>query len=142
MKRRSFIGSAIGAALLSPAAQAAGLKPLGAPQAFDGAWLKERARALAAGAWQAPAAQVPDSVAALGFDEYQAIRFRDDHALWGDDPALLFHVKLFHLGMYFKRPVQIYEVASGQAQELAYDPALFDYGNSHLDADMLPQDRG
>jgi len=147
MKRRSFLGAAcaggaLGVGLLSPAAQAAGLKALGTPQSFDAAWLRERARALAAGTWQAPAAQVPDSVAALGFDEYQAIRFRDDHALWGDDPALLFHIKLFHLGMYFKRPVQIYEVAGGQAQELAYDPELFDYGNSHLEAGMLPQDLG
>jgi len=128
-------------ALLSPAARAAGLKALGAPRPFDHAQLKGRARALAAGPYRAPRTELPAGLARLDWDQYQAIRFRDDHALWAGD-KLRFQVKLFHLGLFFKRPVQIFEVDAGQAQELAYDPAMFDYGSSGLDGRSQPADLG
>ena len=80
-------------------------------------------------------------MARLDWDQYQAIRFRNDHALWADD-KLRFQVKLFHLGLFFKRPVHIFEVQGGQAQELAYDPAMFDYGKSGLDGSQQPPDLG
>ena len=146
MKRRRFLGAAcagtaVGAGLPAPAAWAAGLKPYGSPQPFDFDSLKTRARALSAQPWAASTADVPAAVAALGYDAYQTIRFKDEHALWAED-GLPFQVKLFHLGMYFKRRVQIYEVVAGQAQELAYDPAMFDYGQSTLDGAALPPDLG
>ena len=146
MKRRRFLGAAcagtaLGTGLPGPAAWAAALKPLGTARPFDAAWLQARARALATRPWTAPVAEVPPAVAGLGYDAYQAIRFRDDHALWAD-VGLPFQVKLFHLGMFFKRRVHIHEVVGGQAQELAYDPAMFDYGQSALDGDALPPDLG
>ena len=139
MQRRSLLGAAATLAfcptalLLSPAAHAAGLAPLGTPQRFDLAWLKGQARTLAAGAYRPPQNRVPASVAALDWDQYQSIRFKPEHALWAD-AKLRFRVELFHLGLYFKRPVRMFEVADGQAQELAYDPAMFDYGASGLAA--------
>ena len=147
MQRRRALGA--GAALfgsawtaaLSPAALAAGLKPLGSPRPFDYAQLKGRARELAAAAYRAPRTRLPAELAALDWDQYQAIRFRNDHALWADD-RLRFQVKLFHLGLFFKRPVHMFEVHGGQAQELAYDPAMFDYGKSGLDGSALPADLG
>lgn len=147
MDRRRALGTAatlLGSAwagLLSPAARAAGLKPLGAPRAFDYAQLKGRARALAAAPYRAPRAELPTDLAKLDWDQYQAIRFRDDHALWADH-TLRFQIKLFHLGLFFKRPVHIFEVQGGQAQELAYDPAMFDYGKSGLDGRRQPADLG
>jgi len=147
MDRRRALGTGaalLGAAwagLLSPAARAAGLKPLGAPRAFDYAQLKGRARALAAVPHRAPPTELPADLARLDWDQYQAIRFRNDHALWGDD-KLRFQIKLFHLGLFFKRPVHIFEVQGGQAQELAYDPAMFDYGKSGLDGSRQPADLG
>ena len=129
------------AGLLSPAARAAGLKALGTPRPFDYAQLKGRARTLAAAPYRAPSAELPADVARLDWDQYQAIRFRDDHALWADD-KLRFQVKLFHLGLFFKRPVHVFEVQGGQAQELAYDPAMFDYGKSGLDGSRQPTDLG
>ena len=150
MQRRRFLASAGACAIapvgtvLSPAAQAAGMRTLGSAQAFDYAQLKGRARALAATPWQAPAA-TPAALAALNYDQYQAIQFRGDHALWADE-ALRFQVKFFHLGMFFKRPVRMFEVQGGQAQkmaqELAYDPAMFDFGQSGLAASALPPDLG
>jgi periplasmic glucans biosynthesis protein len=147
MQRRTLLGTAAAAAalgpvaLLSPSAQAAGLKPLGKPQRFDLAWLKGRARTLASTPYQGPQHGLPPSVAALDWDQYQSIRFKPEHALWADQ-KLRFRIELFHLGLYFKRPVRMFEVAEGQAQELAYDPAMFDYGKSGLSGVRQPADLG
>ena len=145
MQRRHLLGAACAllgpAALSSPAAHAAGLKPLGQPQRFDLAWLKGRARALAAAPYQAPTAKLPAAIAALDWDQYQAIRFKPEHALWADTTAR-FQIELFHLGLFFKRPVQMFEVVGGQAQQLAYDPAMFDYGKSGLAGTRQPADLG
>ena len=119
----------------------ADLKPLGAPRPFDFATLKGQARALAGAPYQPFAGTLPPAVAALDWDQYQSIQFRADHALWADRD-LRFQAKFFHLGLFFKKPVRMYELADGQAQELAYDPAMFDYGKSGLAAAALPADLG
>ena len=36
----------------------------------------------------------------------------------------------------------MYEVVDGWAQQLAYDPAMFDYGKSGVDGRKLPRDLG
>jgi glucans biosynthesis protein len=147
MQRRNLLG-AFGATmafgpslLLSPAAQAAGMKPLGKPQSFSYAALKGRARAMAGTAYKPSTLKLPAGMDNLDFDKYQSIRFKDDHSLWGDD-KLRFQVKLFHLGLFFKRPVQIFEVTGDQAQELAYDPTMFDYGKSGVVGAKVPKDLG
>lgn len=111
---------------------------------FDYATLKGLARHLSAQDYQAPAEDLPDALKALDWYRYQDIRFRDDAALWGPQQlaASRFRVKLFHPGHLFRTPVRIYEVVRGKARELAYDPAMFDYGNSGLDAAALPADIG
>jgi len=124
-----------------PTAHAAGLLPLGKPQRFDLAWLKDRARALAAAPYQAPSNKLPAPLAALDWDQYQSIRFKPEHALWANSPSR-FQIELFHLGLFFKRPVQMFEVVGGQAQQLAYDPAMFDYGKSGLAKAHQPADLG
>jgi len=147
MQRRTLLGAAgaaatLGpAALISPAALAAGIKPLGKPQPFSYAALKGRARALAAAAYQPSKHVVPPAVLGLDFDQFQAIRFKPDHALWVDE-KLRFQIKLFHLGLFFKRPVQMFELDNGSAQELAYDPSMFDYGKSGLRGEQQPKDLG
>jgi len=155
MKRRDLIKAALAYGLAGwsaplPAwASAGGLKHTGAPERFDYAWLKGHARALASHAYDASAAQVPANfaadvaaeIAALDWDRYQSIRYRDDHALWAAD-KLAFQVKFFHLGLYFRERVAIYEVADGQAREIAYSPDLFDYGKSGLHGERMPQDLG
>jgi glucans biosynthesis protein len=107
------------------------LSPLGKSQVFDYAWLKGQARALPNATYQPPLSHIPDAVKALDWDQYQAIRYRADHALWANDRRR-FQVKFFHLGLYYQSPVRMYEVVDGQARELAYDPAMFDYGESGL----------
>ena len=144
MQRRTLLrtAAALGASnFLWPLAHATALKPLGKPQPFDLAWLKGQARALASKPYQPPTHKLPAAIAALNWDQYQAIRFKPEHALWADE-KLRFKLELFHLGLFFKRPVQMFEVANGQAQQLAYDPAMFDYGKSGIDGKNQPADLG
>src|SRR5918998_1995664 len=89
------------------------LSTLGKPQTFDYAWLKGHARALASGIYQPPVSHIPDTVKALDWDQYQAIRYRADHALWVGDRRR-FQGRFFNLGLYFQSPGRVYEVVEGQ----------------------------
>ena len=150
MRRRNFLATA---AVVSATARwpslwsatapprAPPLKRLGSPQAFDYASLKGLARSMAAAAYRPPKSVLPGPIANLSWDQWQSIRFRDDHSLWAGE-GLRFQVRFFNLGFTVKRAVRLYEVANGSAQQIAYDPALFDYGQSGVDARRLPPDLG
>jgi glucans biosynthesis protein len=144
-QRRGFLGASVlallsPASLLASAARAATMATIGQPERFDYAALKGQARALAGAPYKPHAGALPPAVAGLDWDQYQAIGFKPDHALWGG--KLHQRAELFHLGLYFKRPVRMYEVVDGTARELAYDPGLFDYGKSGLASAKLPADLG
>lgn len=127
--------------LASGSAAAAGLKPLGKPQAFDYAALKGQARALAQRPYEAPNTTLPEPISHLDWDRWQSIRFKDDHSLWRD-LDLRFQARFFHLGFTIKSPVRMFEVVGGQAQELAYDSQMFDYGKSGVHPGSLPKNLG
>lgn len=150
MFRRRFLqtGAALVASTLpgldvlaADTSRPASLKRLGAATPFDYARLKGVARSLANAAYQAPTAELPPAIAKLSWDQWQSIRFRDDHSLWFGE-GLRFRAQLFHLGFTIKKPVRIYVVESGQSQELSYDPALFDYSRSGVDGHKLPPNLG
>lgn len=149
MQRRDFLqaaGALVAAGfqvhpLVAAAAAPSPLKFLGKPRAFDYAWLKGYARQMAEQPYRAPENHIPDEVKNLDWDQYQAINYRPDHALWAND-KLRFQARFFHLGLYFKSPVQIFELNKGMAQELAYDPAMFDYGKSGVHGATMPKDLG
>ena len=108
---------------------------------FDYAALKGEARALATRPYATPAKPIPESVAHLKWDQFQAIRFRPDRALWADATSR-FRIEFFHLGMQFRRAVRMHEIVDGVAREIAYDSNLFDLSRSGLDASSLPRDLG
>lgn len=146
MHRRDFLTAwaALGASgfIQSPlAATVFDAVPLGKPRAFDFAWLKGEARSRASRAYREPENHVPPEVKKLDWDQYQAIRFRPDHALWAHADSRL-RLQFFHLGLFYQTPVHLYEVFEGQAQEIAYDPAMFDYGKSGLSGGKLMADLG
>lgn len=150
MKRRDVLGAGLALmsaglplplALFATPAGAAPLRYVGTRQAFDYAWLKGRARDMAGKDYVARKNALPAEIASLDWDQYQAMRYRDDHRLWRGD-KLRFEAAFFHLGLFFKSPVHIYEVAGGQAQEIAYDPEMFDYGKSGVSGKKLPRDLG
>jgi glucans biosynthesis protein len=117
------------------------LKSIGRSAPFDYAWLKGHARELSGQPYQPHEGEIPAAISNLSWDQYQAIQFRKEHALWHGD-GLRFEAKFFHLGLYFKSPVRLYEVVDGTATEIAYDDALFDYGNSGVRGRKLPEDLG
>jgi glucans biosynthesis protein len=126
-------------ALLAGAAPAV----LAKPEPFDYARLKGRARALALAnaEYRPPSHALPKALSHLDYDQFQAIKYRPDRALWADRP-LDFRVQFFHLGYQFKEAVQMHEVVNGQAQPIAYKPSMFDFGKSGLAAGSLPSDLG
>jgi glucans biosynthesis protein len=121
---------------LAPALQAAEPAPVpGEP--FDWEWLKQHVRELAAKPPTPFRDDRPPPVQALTWDEWNAIRFRPDHALWaGQD--LAFQIQFFHLGIFYNRSVQIFEVADGMARPIPYDPAFFDFGPNRFEPPLSP----
>jgi glucans biosynthesis protein len=156
--RRSLLKSALALAAgqvahaeLVDAAQsgaAAGAAPPGAaisangpPQAFDFAWLKGQAHYLAGNAYQDQRDPLPSSMQGLTYDQYQSIRFRPDHSLWGDSGGA-FRLQFFHVGRTFNAPVHLHEVVDGQARELVYDPSMFDWKESGVDPASMKDHAG
>src|ERR1700694_4557149 len=99
VRRRTILGSAVALAAgrwtYSDFASAA---PSAASQnqPFDYAWLKGQAHKLAGNAYQPTRDAVPPPMAKLGYDQYQSLRFRRDHALW-DNAGLVFSLQFFHV---------------------------------------------
>lgn len=149
IRRRDFLQSAVllstlSAANLTASNPAAASRPAagrGPDRPFDYAALKGRARALAGGAYRPPAKPAPESLARLDYDQYQSIRFRREQALWGKEERG-FRLEFFHMGRGFKEPVRVYEVVKGQAREILYQPGLFDFARSGVDARKLGSDLG
>jgi glucans biosynthesis protein len=152
MSRRQFLksGAALVAATQLPdvqasearnAARPSALKRLGSAEPFDYARLKGLARALAATPYRGPTTKLPAPIENLSWDQWESIQFREDHSLWAND-GLRFQARFFHLGFTVKKPVRLYEVVSGMAQELAFDPALFDYTRSGVNSRRLSPQLG
>ena len=146
MHRRQVLGRALGLAAAPFTSAIVGRVPayaatLGKPQPFDFAALKGEARALAQAPYRPPHAEMPDALAHLGYDAYQSIRFRPSQGLWARE-GLNFQLQFFHRGFEFGKRVRMFEVADGQAREIAYEPSMFDLRESGLDARALPPDLG
>ncbi|MGO9994265.1 MAG: glucan biosynthesis protein [Steroidobacteraceae bacterium] len=120
------------AAQASPPAGTTAATANGPSQPFDFAWLKGQAHYLANNPYQESKDVLPPSMAKLGYDQYQSIRFRGDHSLWGD-AGLAFRLQFFHVGRTFNQPVHLYEVVDAQAREIVYDPAMFEWDKSGID---------
>jgi glucans biosynthesis protein len=127
---------ALGPAVLGSARAAAP----GEGRPFSRDWLKEQARQLSLAPFQAPVDQLPGWVAGLDWDGYQSIRYRPEHSLWAPE-GLPFQARLFHLGLFFRHPVELYEVVEGVARPIHYSGDLFSYGERAKAPDQ-PEDMG
>lgn len=110
-------------------------------QPFDYAWLRGHARGLAALPYAEGTTNLPPEIADLDYNQYQSIQFRPEHSLWHED-ALGIELRFFHMGLFFKRPIQLFEVVAGKARHLDYDPGRFDFGKSGVNGKVLPKDLG
>jgi glucans biosynthesis protein len=141
MRRRDLIKAAALAVAQVPLRRAWAQAPSLSGRIFDYDAVKEHAKALAAAPYRVPARELPGELRNLGWDRYQAIRFRPPYALWANAPAR-FRIEFFHLGLYYATPVRLYEVDAGEAREIAYDPAMFDFSGSGVTASQLPRNLG
>ncbi len=129
------------ALMLVQTAQAATTQTTGEAKRFDYAALKGLARHTAEQPYRSAQNELPPSLLKLDWDQYQEIRFDPMEALWRGEETL-FQSQLFHLGLYFRHPIKIYEVIDNEAREVAYRPGLFDYGKSGIKASAIPEDAG
>ncbi|MCY1126261.1 glucan biosynthesis protein [Frigidibacter sp. RF13] len=106
-----------------PAVDPAAAPPAAMAFSFDS--LTEAARARAAGEDPVPA-PLSDFLAGLDYDKYQMIQFWPKRARWAEKDSL-WRVLPFHVGWLFKEPVKIYEVTDGQAAEMGFTTADFEY---------------
>jgi len=112
----------------------------GETPAFNYAWLKGHAQALAAQPYVSHKGELPKSLQEIGWDDYQRLQYRADKLLWrgGEAP---FQLGLFHLGLFFQTPVHLFEVVNGSATAIPYRPDSFRYdGKKKLG--KLPSDLG
>ncbi len=94
---------------------------------FDVASLKGLAKELAAKPYEAPSDQLPEWMNSFDYDAYQSIKFKKDQALWKGQGGQM-EARLFHLGLFFRKPVEMYEVSEGKAVKIDYSKDLFTYG--------------
>jgi glucans biosynthesis protein len=148
MSRRRFLRSST--ALLTVAcadwpwapAQAPARTPQPPPSTpFDYARLKGMARTRATQPYPAATARLPAPIAALDWDHWQAIRFRDDRSPWAGE-GLRFQVRFAHLGYRLEKPVRMYLVADGAAREITFDAGMFDYARAGIRPADVPANLG
>lgn len=144
-RRQLLMGGAallagLGAPPLAGFAQAMTELPLEPATPFDLEILKGKARRLAEKPYVAPAVPYADLLETVDFDAYQTITYKPSRTLGpGEDTTV--PVRLFHLGRYFKAPVQLFLVKDGEAREIGYDHDTFTYTDAKL-ANRLPDDLG
>ncbi|HZR37133.1 MAG TPA: glucan biosynthesis protein G [Nevskia sp.] len=129
-------GIRLGRRVAALAIAGAALLPLGAAQAFGFNDVSTRAKQLAGQAYKKPDASLPQQIQDLGYDKYNAIRYRGERAFWAKD-KLPFELQFFHEGEYYNQPVKINEIAPYGVREIHYNPADFDFGGLPVDPEKL-----
>ena len=122
----------LGASLLAAASASAESAP-----AFDFETVRGLARSLSQQPYRAPEKSVPDFLLKLDYDSHRDIRFKPARSIWRDK-GLPFQLQLFHLGLFFNRPVAINLVEKGVARPFDFDPSLFDYGRNQFPEPLSP----
>ena len=79
----------------------------------------------------ADAPVAPEFLVKLNYEEWSAIRYRKEKAVWaGED--LPFTLEFFHQGLYYDRPVKIHVVDEEGVSDVPFDSSLFEYGSEKL----------
>ena len=104
--------------------------------AFGFADVAAKAKALAAASYVKPAKNLPKSLETLTYDQYRDIRFNPEKSHWRN-AKLPFELAFFHQGLFFESPVRINEISNNTAQEIRFDPKLFNYGANDLNPKEL-----
>lgn len=93
---------------------------------YDGQTVKGMARALAAAAYKASDAALPEELAHLDYTTFQNVKFDAGQALWrGTDQP--FQVQFFTRGWLFANRVDVFEVVDGRARVVVFRPEMFSW---------------
>ncbi|WP_259399787.1 glucan biosynthesis protein [Pseudoalteromonas sp. SG44-8] len=85
-----------------------------------------RAKQLAAKDYVAAPVIAVDALNNINYQDYRAIRFRQDHAIWKDES--LYEVQLFHPGFLYKNPIVINTVdADAKVKNLPFKTDYYRY---------------
>ena len=110
-----IIGLAAWSATYSLRSFAQGRKDSGAAgRPFSKEWLRAEAKHIALKPYVASPETLPLWLADLDWDDYQSIRYKPERGLWVSE-KLPFQARMFHLGLFFHKPVTIHEVVDGFA---------------------------
>ena len=131
------VGQASAATAKSVPVTAAAKAPATKPFSFD--TVVERARDLAANAWQEPEA-VPRFMQDLTYSQYQDIRFNPQRSLWADKKSR-FQVLLVPPGLFYKHAVRINIVNGSAVSPLEFDKDNFMFTDGEL-AKLVPPNLG
>jgi periplasmic glucans biosynthesis protein len=102
----------------------------------DFASLDAYAAALAKQPYVAPVVTLHPFFDKLEYDGHRKIRFREEHALYAGDGST-YHLDFFHPGWMFKKTVGLFDMGDSQiAKPIPFDPALFNYHDLQLPADI------
>jgi len=96
------------------------------PHSFGFADVRHLAQERARHEYHPVSAALPASLANLSSDQYRDIRFRSASALWHGQA--MFEVQFFHRGYHNLQRVNIFEVTSGVATSITYNPLYFIFG--------------
>ncbi|MCB8881002.1 glucan biosynthesis protein G [Acidisoma cellulosilytica] len=108
-----------------------------APGPFDGSSVRQLAQKMATEPYQAPNTSLPSAIAHMNYDDFRAVTYRPDQALWKAD-NLPFQVQFFPRGFLYPAKVDMFEVVDGKAAPVPYSPDIFTYDNPKLKVpDML-----
>ena len=113
----------------APAAPSAPATDNGATFAVDGPFTRSTvhdiAQKLAQSPFQPPpTADLPKFLADLTYDQYRALYFRPEAALWAAD-GLPFQIQLLPRGFFYKERIEVATVDGGQAHHVAYSPDMY-----------------
>ncbi len=120
----SLLGSALAGGVFPQALSALAATSPAAGTPFTRSTVTEMARALAKKPFEPPSSDLPDSIKNLTYDQYRAIYFRPDKAIWADE-KLPFQVQLLPRGFYFKEKIEVATVDDGRAHHVAYSPDMY-----------------
>lgn len=134
MDRRSFLSAALagflGTALPPLARTAAAQQPAAAPFSFEA--VVARARDLAAAPYVRPLMKLEAPFADLKYDQFRAIRFRDDKRLFSDSDRA-FQMEMLPPGFSFQDKIEINVVRGGQVVPVPFSTDYFDFDGDYFD---------
>ncbi|HAS1786924.1 TPA: glucan biosynthesis protein D [Enterobacter cloacae] len=150
MNRRRFLKGSLAMAALSGTSGLASLFSQAAYAAdsdiadgqshrFDFTVLQSMAHDLAKTPWGGAPRPLPETLATMTPQAYNAIRYDEKQSLWNNIEGRQLDAQFFHMGMGFRRRVRMFSLdqSTSQAREIHFRPELFSYGDTGVDTKQL-----